>query len=99
MLSRRAAPCLAGIAALLGGTATPAWPQGEGIPGGDPGSGFYSAADLARTAAAAEPGDDASPAVEPASAPGASPAMPSLPEAPPVEDAEPAPAAAPTSTP
>ena len=56
MLSRRAAPCLAGIAALLGGAATPVWPQGEGIPGGDQGSGFYSAADLARTAAAAEPG-------------------------------------------
>ena len=56
MLNRRAAPCLAGIAALLGGAATPVWPQGEGIPGGDQGSGFYSAADLARTAAAAEPG-------------------------------------------
>ena len=57
-------------------------------------------ANLAReAAAAAEPGADASPVVEPASAPGASPAMPSLPEAPPVEDAEPAPAAAPTSTP
>ncbi len=57
-------------------------------------------ANLAReAAAAAEPGADASPVVEPASAPVASPAMPSLPEAPPVEDAEPAPAAAPTSTP
>ena len=55
MLSRRGARCLAGLVALLGG-ATPVWPQGEGIPGGDPGSGFYSAADLARTAAAAEPG-------------------------------------------
>ena len=47
MLSRRGARCLAGLVALLGG-ATPVWPQGEGIPGGDPGSGFYSAADLAR---------------------------------------------------
>lgn len=60
-------------------------------------------ANLAReAAAAAEPGDDASPVVEPASAPGASPAMPSLPEAPPADadvDADAEPAAAPTSTP